>query len=109
MRAWKASGSSPGRTRVLAFTPCLRALNLERSLPSGVLGPWLFWPLMRLASACFAVVVMAVGSLPATGSSDAVAYSPGEIGHCGVAGNVRQLIMAGAQAREGGETRFSEP
>ena len=51
--------------------PCLTALNLERCLPSGVLGPVLFWALRRLISARSTVVlvvaIMEVG--PGSGCS----------------------------------------
>ena len=57
-RSWNAPASSPGRTSVLASRPCLSALNFERSLPSGVLGPVLLRALRRLASARFDEVVV---------------------------------------------------
>src|SRR5262245_41303589 len=57
MRWRKASGSSWGRTTVVAVMPCLRALKRTRSFPSGVLGPVLFWALRRLASICFWVAI----------------------------------------------------
>jgi hypothetical protein len=55
------AASSPGRTSVFAVMPCFKALNRDRSLPSGVLGPVLFRALRRLISArsiVFDVVLM---------------------------------------------------
>ena len=44
-------GVLAGQDRQPARQPCLTALNRERSLPSVVLGPVLFWALRRLISA----------------------------------------------------------
>ena len=50
VRAAKAAASSPGRTVVAAQRPCLRRLNLDRPLPSGVFGPRDLRPFSRLAA-----------------------------------------------------------
>ena len=77
-RPWKAPASSPGRTSVLAFRPCLTALNFARSLPSGVLGPVLFWALRRLASARFVVVALMVASAPGAAAAGGASPRPGQ-------------------------------
>lgn len=41
----------------VAFMPYLKALRRERDLPSGVVGPVLFWAFRRLAVICFSLVM----------------------------------------------------
>ena len=67
--ASKASGSSPGRMTCSARRPCLRPLNLEASLPVGVMGPRDLAPLIRLACRCASE--RCIGVIPPVGWSGA--------------------------------------
>src|SRR5947208_5890232 len=56
-RLWKSDSFSPGRTRMLEASPCLRPLRRTASLPAGVLGPVLFWALFLLAASWASVAM----------------------------------------------------
>src|SRR5260221_2555198 len=56
-RVSKSASLSPGKTKSLAVSPCLRPLRRTAARPSGVLGPVLFCALRRLASIWFCVAI----------------------------------------------------